>query len=213
MSYPIYDYRHDIKNLFITPQIRGRFLRMEPGEVHARHSHELGDELFLILEGQCDMEIEGDRALLGPGQACVAFAHQMHQARNTSGAPMTMYLSVTPHVEPTHTHYDQDTGERLPPRYNPPTAFDKADTLRDISTPELADRHLAAALALSEVASSAAERQAASIVAVKRAAMDGDPAALKVAMDATWEEVHATYRALNTLAAAWNDLAPRASQP
>lgn len=213
MSYPIYDYRHDIKNLFITPQIRGRFLRMEPGEVHARHSHDLGDELFLILEGQCDMEIEGHRAVLGPGQACVAFAHQLHQARNTSDAPMTMYLSVTPHIEPTHTHYDQDTGERLSPRYNPPTAFDKADTLRDIPTTELAERHLTAALALSEVARVAAGRQAANIAAVKRAATDDDPAALKVAMDATWEEVYATYRALNAFAIAWNDLAPRASQP
>ncbi len=213
MPYPIYDYRHDIKNLFITPQIRGRFLRMEPGEVHARHSHELGDELFLILEGQCDMEIAGDRAVLGPGQACVAFAQQMHQARNTSAAPMTLYLSVTPHIEPTHTHYDPDTGERLPPHFNPPTAFDKGDTLAAVLTTELADRHLAAALALAEAASGAAERQAASIAAVKRAATDGDPAALKVAMDATWEEVYATYRALNTLAAAWNDLAPRASQP
>jgi quercetin dioxygenase-like cupin family protein len=212
MPYPVYDYRHDIKNLFITPQIRGRFLRMEPGEVHARHSHELGDELFLILEGQCDMEIEGDHAVLGPGQACVAFAHQMHQARNTSDAPMTMYLSVTPHIEPTHTHYDPDTGERLPPHYNPPTAFDKDDTLAAVPTTELAERHLAAALALSEVASSAAAGQVASIAAVKRAATAGDPAALKAAMDATWEQVYATYRALNVLAAAWNDLAPRASQ-
>ena len=119
MPYPIFDSRHDIRNLFITPQIRGRFLRMAPGEVHARHSHDLGDELFLILDGQCDMEIEGHRAMLGPGQACVAFAHQMHQARNAGAGPMTMYLSVTPHIEPTHTHYDQATGERLPPHYNP----------------------------------------------------------------------------------------------
>jgi len=213
MPYAIFDYRHDIKNLFITPRIRGRFLRMEPGEVHARHSHELGDELFLILEGQCDMEIEGHRAMLGPGQACVAFAHQMHQARNVSDAPMTMYLSVTPHIEPTHTHYDRDTGVRLPPQYNPPTAFDKADTLAAVPTTELAERHLTAALALSKAASSAAERQTATIAAVKRAATESDPVALKAAMDATWEEVYATYRALNALAAAWNDLAPRASQP
>lgn len=213
MTYPLYDYRRDIKNLFITPQIRGRFLRMERGEIHARHSHELGDELFLILDGECDMEIEGQRAVLGPGQACVAFAHQMHQARNVSAAPMTMYLSVTPHIEPTHIHYDQDTGARLPPLYNAPTAFDKVDTLRDIPTTDLAERHLAAALALSEAASSAAAQQEASIAAVKRAALDNDPAALKAAMDATWEQVYATYRALNSLAAAWNELAPRAAQP
>ncbi len=211
MAYPIYDFRRDIANLVVTPQIRGRFMRMEPGEVHARHSHDLGHEIFLILDGECDMEIEGERAILGPGQLCVAFAHQMHQARNTSDRPMTLYLSVTPHIEPTHTHYDQATGELLPPRYNPPTAFDKADTLADISTAELAARHLAAARELAAIADGAAQAQEGGIAALTRAATDDDPVALKAAMDAVWTQVHATYRALDTLTAAWNDLAPRAS--
>ena len=205
IPYAIYDYRRDIKNLFVTPQIRGRFLRMAPGEVHARHSHDLGHEIFLILEGCCEMEIDGDRAVLGPGQLCVAYAHQLHQARNAGDGPMTMYLSVTPHVEPTHTHYDPATGERLPPRYNPPGAFDQADTLAGVPTAELADRHLAAARGLAETARSAAE-------ALKRAAADDDPAALAAAMDSLWEQVYATHQALNTLTAAWNDLAPRAAR-
>ncbi|MGN6757526.1 MAG: cupin domain-containing protein, partial [Thermomicrobiales bacterium] len=170
MPYTVFDYRRDIKNLFITPNIRGRFLRMEPGEVHARHSHDLGDELFLILDGQCDMEIDGHHEVLGPGQACVAFAHQLHQARNAGPGPMTMYLSVTPHIEPTHTHYDQETGERLPPRYNPPTAFDKADMAADVPAAELADRQLAAARELARVAQAAADQQATSIAALKQAA-------------------------------------------
>ncbi|MGN6675684.1 MAG: cupin domain-containing protein [Thermomicrobiales bacterium] len=212
MPYTVFDYQHDIKNLFITPNIRGRFLRMEPGEVHARHSHDLGDELFLILDGQCDMEIDGHHEVLGPGQACIAFAHQLHQARNAGPGPMTMYLSVTPHIEPTHTHYDQETGERLPPRYNPPTAFDKADTVAAVPAAELADRHLAAVLDLARVAQAAADQQAASIAALKQAAADNDAVAFKAAMDATWVQVYATYRALNTMAVAWNDLAPRAAQ-
>lgn len=213
MPYRIFDYRHDIVNLFVTPQIRGRFMRMEPGEVHARHSHDLGHELFLVLDGQCDMEIDGHRAVLGPGQACVAFAHQMHQAHNTSDAPMTMYLSVTPHIEPTHTHYDRATGERLPPHFNPPTAFDKADTLAEVATTELADRHLAAALGLAETARAAAARQEAAIAALKRAAAAGDAAALKAAMDDSWGQVYATYQSLQHFAETWNDLAPRAARP
>lgn len=210
MPYPIYDYRHDIKNLLVTPQIRGRFMRMEPGEVHARHSHDLGHEIFLILEGHCDMEIEGDHAVLGPGQLCVAYAHQMHQARNTSAEPMTMYLSVTPHIEPTHTHYDQATGERLSPRYNPPTAFDQTNVLSDNSTAELADRHLAAAQRLAEVAQRAVEAQIAGVAALK-AVTDGDPDTVGAAMDTIWAQVYATFEALNALSATWNALAPRAA--
>ncbi len=210
MAYAIYDYRHDIKNLLVTPQIRGRFMRMEPGEVHARHSHDLGHEIFLILDGHCDMEIEGDHAVLGPGQLCVAYAHQMHQARNTSAEPMTMYLSVTPHIEPTHTHYDQATGERLLPRYNQPTAFDQTNFLSDISTANLADQHLAAARRLAEVAQRAAEAQVAGVAALK-AATEGEPAAIGAAMDTIWEQVYATFEALNALSSTWNALAPRAA--
>jgi quercetin dioxygenase-like cupin family protein len=213
MPYTVFDFRHDIKNLFITPNIRGRFLRMEPGEVHGRHSHDLGDEIFLVLDGQLDMEIEGHHEILGPGQACVAFAHQLHQARNAGPEPMTMYLSVTPHIEPTHTQYDQETWERLPPRYNPPTAFDKDDTLADVPTAELADRHLAAALALAETARTAADQQVTGIAALKRAAEDGDAVAFKAAMDEVWGQVYSTFRALNTMSLAWSDLAPRAAQP
>lgn len=211
MPYEIFDYRRDIKNLFITPPIRGRFLRMEPGEVHARHSHDLGHELFLILDGQCRMEIDGHVAVLGPGQACVAYAGQMHQASNAGPGPMTMYLSVTPHIEPTHTHYDAETGEQLPPRYNPPTAFDKADTLADIPTADLADRYRAAARDLADTARAAADRAVAAAAAL--AAAGDDAVALKAAMDDAWGGVRATFEVVERLGAAWNDLAPRAARP
>lgn len=211
MPYAIYDYRRDIKNLFITPQIRGRFLRMEPGEVHGRHSHDLGHEIFLILEGRCRMEIDGEAAVLEAGQVCIAYAHQLHQASNPFDAPMVMYLSVTPHIEPTHTQYNQETWERRPPRYNPPTAFDQTDTLAGIPTKELAERHLTAARALAATAQTAAAAQATGAAALVRAGEDGDAAALKTAMDGLWEQVYATFQAVNALAETWNDLAPRAA--
>ena len=211
MPYAIYDYRRDIRNFVITPQLRGRFLRMEPGEVHGRHSHDLGHEIFLILQGRCRMEIDGDVAVLEAGQVCVAFAHQLHQASNPFDEPMIMYLSVTPHIEPTHTQHNKETWERLPPRYNPPTAFDKTDTLADVPTAELADRHLAAVRGLAATAQAAAEAQAAGVDALKRAAEADDQAAVKAAMDSLWQQVYATFQSLNTLAEAWNDLAPRAA--
>ena len=54
MSFAIYDYHNDedIRNVLVTPQIRSRFLRMEPGSVADIHSHDLGHEIFLILEGR-----------------------------------------------------------------------------------------------------------------------------------------------------------------
>ena len=103
MGFPVYDYRTDIRNVLVTPQIRSRFLRMEPGQSAQRHSHDLGHEIFLILEGRVEFEIDGETEELGPGQMCIALTDQPHKVRVLGDEPMTMYLSVTPHIHPTHT--------------------------------------------------------------------------------------------------------------
>ena len=67
MGFPVYDYRKDIRNILVTPQIRSRFLRMELGQVNKGHTHDLGHEIFLILQGQAEFEIDGEKEVLGPG--------------------------------------------------------------------------------------------------------------------------------------------------
>src|SRR5215207_5818358 len=125
MPLEVFDYRTDVRNVVITPEIRARFLRLEPGEVAERHSHDLGHEVFLVLEGQCEFEIDGARAVLGPGQMCFARVDQLHQVRTVGDQPMTMYLSVTPHVEPTHTLWDE-RGNKRPPHYGRSTQTERA---------------------------------------------------------------------------------------
>ena len=100
MGFPVYDYRTDIRNVLVTPQIRSRFLKMEPGQSAQLHSHDLGHEIFLILEGRVEFEIDGETEELGPGQMCVALVDQPHTVRVLGDEPMTMYLSVTPHIHP-----------------------------------------------------------------------------------------------------------------
>ena len=72
MSFTVYDYRTDVRNVLVTPQIRSRFLRMEPGQTAQLHSHDLGHEIFLILEGRAEIEIDGETAELGPAHMCIA---------------------------------------------------------------------------------------------------------------------------------------------
>ncbi|MFH1572349.1 MAG: cupin domain-containing protein, partial [Acidobacteriota bacterium] len=78
MGFEVYDYRKDIRNILVTPQIRARFMRMEVGEVSGGqrpgrgHSHDLGQEVFLVLQGRAEFEIDGETKVLGPGQMCVA---------------------------------------------------------------------------------------------------------------------------------------------
>ena len=68
MSIRVYDYRTDIRNLEITPEIRSRFIYLEPHEVHTRHSHDLGHEVFLVLDGHVRFDVDGETVDLLAGQ-------------------------------------------------------------------------------------------------------------------------------------------------
>lgn len=211
MAIDVFDYRLDIRNLVITPEIRARFMRLDPGAVASRHSHDLGQEIFLVLEGRCEFEIEGERAVLGPGQLCVARTDQRHQVRTVGDEPMTMYLSVTPHIEPTHTFWDEG-GEKLPPRYGVATEGERAarrqsfDSLPDLD--DLAGRHLAAVRALAEAAAANARMQETATSALTVATERGDAQATKAAIDAMWDGLFDMFRRMQAVASAWNDLAP-----
>ena len=185
-------------------------------EIHARHSHDLGHEAFLILEGQADIEIDGDRAVLSPGQFCFVRAGQMHQVRNAGDAPLTMYLSVTPHIEPTHTMWTEG-GERLPPRYGGATAAERAESVAPApSLAELAARQDAALRQLLRTVQAAVAAHGPLLAEVKQRQAAGNGAerlASQAAVDALWAELSPLFRDSAALAAAWNDLAIAAGTP
>jgi len=213
MSIEVFDYRTDVRNVVITPEIRSRFLRMEPGEVAVRHSHDLGHEVFLVLEGQCEFEIDGDRAVLGPGQMCFARRDQMHQVRTVGDAPMTMYLSVTPHIDPTHTIWDE-RGRKRPYHYGGATIDERAaqpEPAEDFSA--TTERHLAAARFLEAAAHANASAQAAGVEALTAAIAANDRQAVRAAIDGMWAPLFQTYRSLLELSETWNALAPEAGEP
>ncbi len=212
MAFTVYDYRTDVRNVVITPEIRSRFMRMEPGTVAARHSHDLGHEVFLVLEGQAEFEIDGERAVLGPGQMCFARADQMHQVRVVGDKPMTLYLSVTPHIEPTHTRWD-DRGQKLPLRYGTATVTERASRPHGGEAPSaLVDRHVAAAKALAAAAVANATAQEKEAAPLGRALAAGDSRAAKAAVDVMWQQIYLAYKSFQTLKAAWNELTTLVSE-
>lgn len=204
MPITVYDFRNDVRNVVITPEIRARFLRLEPGEVASRHSHDLGHEVFLVLEGQCEFEIEGERAVLGPGQMCFTHVDELHQVRTVGDEPMTMYLSVTPHIQPTHTLWD-DQGAKLPPRYDTFDASERSTSAESIA--ENANQLVAAAKALAQVAKISAQAQEAETENLRSGVADNDVVEAKAAVDAMWVHIYQTYLAVHALGATWNVLA------
>lgn len=208
----IFDYRTDLRNVLITPEIRSRFLRIAAGETTRSHTHDLGVEVFLVLDGEIEFEIAGERAVLGPGQMTVARVDEPHTLTALHGQPATIYLSVTPHVEPTHTFWSE-SGERQPPVYGGSTANERAGESHDPATiVALAREHLAAARALADAAATSARLQAAAVAALESALGVSDREAVKSAIDAMWDGVGPAHAAAARLGAAWNELAARATE-
>ncbi len=207
MGFPVYDYRKDIRNILVTPQIRSRFLRMEIGQYNKGHTHDLGHEIFLILQGQVEFEIEGEREVLGPGQLCIALVDQIHAVRNVGDVPVIMYLSVTPHIQPTHTMWT-DEGMREPPRFMANTAYD-VPLDKVTHTAELLARHLEEAEALAVRAEEAIQAQREQAGALRQALAAGDTAAALAARDMLWAALLPMYSQSFNLAQAWNDLTSR----
>jgi quercetin dioxygenase-like cupin family protein len=209
MPLEVWDAQRDVRNLFITPEIRARIMRFEPHQLSAGHTHDLGHEMFLVLAGQAEFTIDGESAMLGPGQACVARAGQWHEVRAVGDGPMTLYLSVTPHIEPTHTQWEREGGARLPYRYGVATRAERAARTEPVpKATALLERHLAACDALAEAAQANAAAQVSAAGDLRSALSAADPAAAHAAIDAMWAAFSAVYSYLQASERAWNDLAP-----
>ena len=210
MSLPVYDYRTDVRNILVTPHIRSRFMRLDPGGTASFHSHDLGHEIFLVLEGRAEFTIDGETGEVGPGQMCIALVDQSHSVRTIGDDPMTMYLSVTPHIQPTHTGRTE-TGDRKPLRFSPNTAYD-VDPDSAVSFDDRLDRHVRAARTVANAAQIAAQIQQTMADKLRQARASGDSEATEEARNTMWETLYTLYHEIYALADEWNDLAPRATE-
>ncbi|MBV9545243.1 MAG: cupin domain-containing protein [Chloroflexi bacterium] len=209
MTLEVWDATRDVRNLFITPEIRSRIMRFEPHQISAGHTHDVGHEMFVVLDGQAEFTIDGETGVVGPGQACVARAGQWHEVRAVGDGPMTLYLSVTPHVEPTHTHWDREGGNRLPYRYGAATRAERGP----LGAPEtLLEQHVAACGALAEAARMNAQAQSDASRQLNEALARGDKAGTRRALDEMWSAYRAVHDALHQSELTWNDLAAAAGE-
>lgn len=207
-GFEVYDFHTVNRNVLVTPEIRARLYHMKPGQVDGRHSHDLGHEIFLILEGLAEFNINGVKKQLGPGQMCVALADEIHQVRNLLPDKETiMYLSVTPHIQPTHTGRTLE-GEKAPPHFNPSANYHYEQDM-NVPMADLLAEQVKAAQAVLERAQehlTAVRAQGKNALAAIGAS---DRAAAVAARNAMWDAVYALHKQLYAYDAVWNDVAPR----
>jgi quercetin dioxygenase-like cupin family protein len=209
MTTPVYDYRENIANVVVRPEIRSRFMRMEPAPAGHMHSHDLGGEIFLVLEGQCEFLIEEERVTCGPGQLIYIEPRVKHTLHAVGDEPCTIYLSVTPHVEPTHTHYD-DSYNPQSPRYGGWRGKEFRDTSADRATTDLAQSYQEAARRLAALARDNAETLDQHLKALESGVSSNDEHAVKEVTDKMWLSLRDVLQQVSDVERTWNELAPRA---
>jgi quercetin dioxygenase-like cupin family protein len=68
----------------------------EPGTTVARHSHELTEQVMLILEGSVTMTIGHESKELGPGDVCVVNRGVEHELHSAIGVTFVEALGPVP---------------------------------------------------------------------------------------------------------------------
>ena len=67
---------------------------LPPSWVTPRHTHERQEELYLVLEGEIEFDIEGSKHTLGPGGLVKVDPGTMRSVRNTSDTAEATYFAV-----------------------------------------------------------------------------------------------------------------------
>ena len=202
VPFTVYDYRNPdhIRNLLVTPEMRSRLLKIEPGQgFNTRHSHDLGHEVFLILQGTAEFEIEGDVQTVETGQLCFAVTDEAHSVRVVGDTPVIMYLSVTPHILPTHTGRSAE-GEPKPINFSPASSYDvELDT--GLTRESRVSRHRSAIDSLGTAAADLVKNHA---DALNRLSESDSPEEIREEM---WKDVYKVFKSVSELGDSWNDLA------
>jgi mannose-6-phosphate isomerase-like protein (cupin superfamily) len=202
MPIPVHDYHSELANVGVQPQIRSRFRRVELGPVPAVHSHDLGGETFLVMEGQIEFTVASDQVVCQAGQSIYVPPRTTHAVRAVGERTGVIYLSVSPHVEPTHTFYDAD-GKRLPPRYGVWRAAGGGQPASEQPTQSLLERYRAEADKLAALATANTDTAEEPSLT--------DAVAVKPTIDHLWDRLRPVLEQVEAVERAWNELALRAA--
>jgi quercetin dioxygenase-like cupin family protein len=67
-----------------------------PGQSQRVHSHDTEDKIYIVLEGEAMLEIDGERELLVKGMATIARAGVPHGVSNESVSNVVLLVMMAP---------------------------------------------------------------------------------------------------------------------
>jgi mannose-6-phosphate isomerase-like protein (cupin superfamily) len=83
-------------NVFETPRFFFDVYCLLPGQSQKSHRHDDADKVYAVVEGEVVVQVGGEIALLGPGQAALAPATQDHGLENRGSLPAAVLVFMAP---------------------------------------------------------------------------------------------------------------------
>jgi mannose-6-phosphate isomerase-like protein (cupin superfamily) len=69
---------------------------LEPGQATQRHYHARTEEIYVVLDGAGEMEVDGDRRPVGPGDAILIPPGAWHEIRAEGSEPLRFLCCCAP---------------------------------------------------------------------------------------------------------------------
>ncbi len=79
---------------------------LEPGQATQRHYHALTEEIYVILEGGGEMEVDGERGAVRPGDAVLIPPGARHQIRAGAEGELRFLCCCAPAYSDEDTHLE-----------------------------------------------------------------------------------------------------------
>ena len=79
---------------------------LAPGQATQRHYHRASEEIYFVLDGEGEMELDGERRQVSPGDAVAIPAGSWHELRAEGDRPLRILCCCTPPYRHEDTFFD-----------------------------------------------------------------------------------------------------------
>jgi mannose-6-phosphate isomerase-like protein (cupin superfamily) len=79
---------------------------LEPGQSTQRHYHAETEEIYFVVEGEGDMEVDGERARVRPGDAIPIAPGAWHELRNVGEGTLRILCCCSPPYRHEDTRFE-----------------------------------------------------------------------------------------------------------
>ena len=79
---------------------------LDPGQATLRHYHARSEELYVLLDGEGELEVDGERSQVGPSQAILIRPGARHQITASDRGPLRFLCCCAPPYAHEDTFFD-----------------------------------------------------------------------------------------------------------